>query len=299
MLNVKRIAPGVIRVPIKIANCYLVGDHRQWILLDSGMEGNHDQIRGIVEQHFGRNARPEAIVLTHGHFDHAGSAGALARSWQVPIYAHWLELPYLTGQSKYPPPDPTVGGFMSQMIRFVPNKAFDYSEHMRELSLDNPPALDNWTVLETPGHTPGHLSFFRERDGVLLAGDAFCTVDQRSAIKMMTMKQEVSLPPAYYTCDWQSAHDSVKRISELEPNVIGAGHGEPMSGHEASRGLKRLAHEWPQPRHGRYVGEPALADGNGVVYLPPPASDPAKWVALGVAAGAVGAGIAWKKWRAA
>lgn len=299
MLEVKQIAPEVVRIPVKIGNCYLVGEQREWVLLDSGTEGNHDRIRHIAEEYFGPGARPEAILLTHGHFDHAGSAGALAETWDVPIYAHRLELPYLTGRSKYPPPDPTVGGFMAQMIRLFPNKAYDYSDRMRELPLDNPPGMEDWAVLETPGHTPGHISFYRESDGVLLAGDAFCTVDQTSAFKTLTMRPEVSLPPNYYTTDWDVAYESVQLLADLEPDVIGAGHGEPMSGEDASEGLKRLARDWPQPRHGRYVNEPAIADENGIVYLPPPASDPMKWVALGVAGGAVAAGVAWRKRRAA
>ena len=56
----------------------------------------------------GAGAPPEAIVLTHGHFDHAGSALQLAEYWDVPIYAHRLEMPYLTGKADYPPPDPTI-----------------------------------------------------------------------------------------------------------------------------------------------------------------------------------------------
>ncbi|MGZ4788035.1 MAG: MBL fold metallo-hydrolase [Terriglobales bacterium] len=160
--------------------------------------------------------------------------------------------------------------------------------------------MKGWQLIETPGHSPGHVSFFRESDRVLLAGDAFATVDQTSAYKVLTMKPEVSLPPTYYTCDWESAHRSVRELAELEPNVIGAGHGEPMSGVEARESLHRLAEEWPQTKHGRYVNHPAEADENGVRYLPPPAPDPVKWVGLGVAGAAgIGAAVYWKGKRAA
>src|SRR3954464_12652412 len=161
MLEVKRIATDVVRIPVKIGNCYLVGNRDEWVLLDAGTEGNHDRIRKIAEENFGQDAKPEAIILTHGHFDHAGSAGTLAEYWGVNIYAHRLEIPYLTGQSKYPPQDPTVGGFMAQMIRLFPNRAYDYSEYMRELPLRNIPGMSDWRALETPGHTPGHVSSFR------------------------------------------------------------------------------------------------------------------------------------------
>jgi glyoxylase-like metal-dependent hydrolase (beta-lactamase superfamily II) len=299
MNEVKQIAPEVIRIPVSIGNCYLVGTRGQWVLVDSGPEGHAKQIRKVAEEYFGPDARPEAIVLTHGHFDHAGSAGALSKHWGVSIYAHRLEMPYLTGKSKYPPPDPTVGGFMAQMIRFFPNKAYNYGKRARKLSGSlSAIGMPDWKMIETPGHSPGHVSFFRERDGVLLAGDAFATVDQTSAKKMMKMRPEISLPPTYYTCDWDAAQRSVKALADLEPRIIGAGHGEPMSGNSATAGLHRLAHQWPAPERGRYVDHPAVADEDGVKHLPPPAPDPVKWVGLGIAGAAVGAGALWKRKRA-
>jgi glyoxylase-like metal-dependent hydrolase (beta-lactamase superfamily II) len=300
MSKSQEIAPGVIRIQTRIANCYIVGDRDEWVLLDAGTEGNAKSIQQIAEEYFGNGARPRSILLTHGHFDHSGSAGALADEWEVPIFAHHLEIPYLTGKSKYPPADPTVGGFMAQMVRFFPNKAYDYGDRVQELDHDlDALGMDGWELIETPGHSPGHVSFFRDEDGVLLPGDAFATVDQASAYKFLTMKPEVSLPPTYYTCDWKAAHESVKELAGLRPKVIGAGHGEPMRGREARDGLKRLAKEWPMPQHGRYVGSPAVADEDGVQYLPPPAPDPVKWVGLGVAGAAIGAGVLWKKKRRA
>jgi len=120
MSAAERIADNVFRIATGLSNAYLVGEPGSWVLIDCGSEGYADEIRAAAESRFGKGARPEAILLTHGHFDHSGSAGTLARSWNVSIFAHQLEIPYLTGQSKYPPPDPTVGGFMSFMIRFFP-----------------------------------------------------------------------------------------------------------------------------------------------------------------------------------
>jgi glyoxylase-like metal-dependent hydrolase (beta-lactamase superfamily II) len=301
MNHVQEIAPEVVRVSAHIANCYLIGTRDEWVLIDTGTEGSANRILEIAEQSFGKDTRPQAIVLTHGHFDHSGSAGELADLWDLPILAHRLEMPYLTGKSKYPPPDPTVGGFMAQLVRFFPNKAYDYGDRVQELE-DELEAIGmrGWELIETPGHSPGHVSFFRDEDGVLLAGDAFATIDQRSAYKMMTKKPEVSLPPNYYTCDWSAAHESVKELAGLRPRVIGAGHGEPMSGREAREGLRRLAKEWPMPKHGRYVKQPAVADEDGVQYLPPPVADPVKWIGIAaVAAGTAGAAAYWKSRKAA
>ena len=80
------------------------------MLVDVGTGRNVEKIRAAVKERFGMGARAEAIVLTHGHADHTGSAGYLSDLWGVPVYAHRLELPLLTDLSVYPPLDPTVGG---------------------------------------------------------------------------------------------------------------------------------------------------------------------------------------------
>ena len=86
-----------------------------------------------AEARFGAGVKPEAIILTHGHFDHAGSAQTLAEQWEVPIYAHRLEVPYVTGRAKYPPKDPTVGGAIAFLSRFMPARAESVGDRLREL----------------------------------------------------------------------------------------------------------------------------------------------------------------------
>ena len=88
-----------------------------WVLVDAGLPGYGDQIARAASRRYG-DARPAAIVLTHGHFDHVGALRTLAERWDVPIHAHPLELPYVTGRASYPPPDPTVGG--GAMARLSP-----------------------------------------------------------------------------------------------------------------------------------------------------------------------------------
>src|SRR5690606_10795322 len=102
------VAPDVACLPIKIVNCYLVGHpgSAAWVLVDAGMgQGAAGRIREAARQRFG-GTRPHCIVLTHGPFDHIGGLPELAEEWDVPILAHHLEIPYITGLSAYPPPDP-------------------------------------------------------------------------------------------------------------------------------------------------------------------------------------------------
>ena len=75
----------------------------------------------------------------------------------------------------------------------------------------------------------------------------------------------------------------------MRPNVIGAGHGEPMTGPEVAAGLENLARHFPEPR-GRYAKEPARIDEHGVTFLPPPAHDPVPGIAAAVAVGALAMG---------
>ncbi len=291
------ITPGVLRIPVGMVNCYAVECGRNWVLVDAGTEGHADHICEAALDFFGQDRAPEAILLTHGHRDHAGSAADLADLWDVPVYAHRLELPYITGESKYPPPDPTVGGFMSFMIRFFPSKNFDLGGRVRELSGRNLPVMRGWELIETPGHSPGHVCFFRSKDRVLLAGDAFTTINQDSPVDMLRRTPQVCRPPVYYTCDWEAAEQSVKELADLQPRVLAAGHGIPMSGRAASEQLQELAADFPVPSDGRYVREPARADEHGITYLPEPVPDPLPKVAAGIGVAAIGSLVAWMTFR--
>ncbi len=297
MQNGSALAQGLFHIQLGIGNGYMVSTRRGWYLIDTGTSGNAEKIIEIAERHFGEEP-PEAILLTHGHFDHAGNAAELSDHWDAQVFAHKLELPFLTGKDKYPPPDPTVGGFMAFMIRMFPNKAYDLEDRVDEFP-GNP--LPGWDLIETPGHSPGHVSFFRKEDRSLIAGDAITTVNQRNAISMIAQTPQVSLPPEYYTCDWQKARESVEKLAELQPELLAAGHGRPMSGEEALWQLEELASTWPAPQGGRYTEEPAVTDEDGIVSLPPKPFDPVATAFYGTAAavGAAGVYAAIRKRRAA
>lgn len=292
MNHVQQVSPGLTRIPTGLGNAYLVGDKKNWVLVDTGSPGYEEKISAAARWLFGRRSRPEAILLTHGHFDHAGSAEALADLWDVTVFAHRLELPFIDGRSEYPPPDPTVGGFMAQAIRFIPIPKIDLGDRVQEMPMRRLPGMVGWDVIETPGHTPGHVSFYRKKDGTLIAGDAVTTMNQDSFFDTITRKAQVCRPPEYYTFNWGQAEESVRKLARLRPDVLVAGHGEPMSGSAASEGLARLAEEFAPPEHGRYVREPLISDENGVVYVPPPVPDRYKRTAAAVAIAGLGVSAA-------
>ena len=285
----ERVAPGVARLPIIFVNVYFLdGPRGSWFLVDTGLPGFAPYIRGVARARYGSRP-PEAILLTHGHFDHAGSARALAKAWNAPLYAHELELPYLTGLSDYPPQDPTVGGAIAMMSRTFPHSGYDFGRRVRALPKDGRvPGLPGWTWRHTPGHTPGHVSYYREEDRTLLAGDALATMDLDSWRAQVTHAREISLPPTPFTPDWAAAEESVEHLTALRPAVVTAGHGRAMSGPALGSKLRRFAETFSPPPHGRYVGHPVKADARGVVALPPPVPDPFPRRALGVVLAVVG-----------
>lgn len=281
----EEIARDLAVIPSLTVNAYLVGSAQSWVLVDSGTPGSEKYMKEAAETRFGSGAKPSVIVLTHGHLDHAGSAKPLAELWGVRVYAHRLELPYLAGRSAYPPLDHTAPGFFSALSRFFPAGTADLRPHVDPIDSSRPfPNIDGWECIDTPGHTPGHLSFYRRSDGTLLAGDALTTVNLDSFIGTLTKQQELCRPPVPATTDWQQARQSVQKLASLRPKVIAAGHGKPMT--DAADRLQNLADHFPIPTHGRYVGEPARADESGVTYLPPAPPDRAPKVITGLAAGA-------------
>jgi hypothetical protein len=142
--------------------------------------------------------------------------------------------------------------------------------------------------LHTPGHTPGHVSLYREADGVLLAADAFATMNLDSWSAYFTRRRELSRPSPPFTSDWKITHESIERLTELEPRVIAAGHGLEITGAAVAQKLRDFAERFTPPRRGRYVGSPPVAGEGGVEELPPPVPDPYARRAVGaLAAGAI------------
>src|SRR5581483_12478231 len=102
------------------------------------------------------------------------------------------------GKAKYPAPDATAGGgFMSLLAPFYPRGPIDLGNRVRPFPADGLfPMLPDWRVIHTPGHTDGHVSFFREADRTLIVGDAFCTTKQESVSAIATQRPELHGPPA-------------------------------------------------------------------------------------------------------
>jgi glyoxylase-like metal-dependent hydrolase (beta-lactamase superfamily II) len=279
-MNIKyfQVSQGVWGMRLFFVNIYMIANRRGvgkgWVLVDTGIKGSAGKIIAMAEALFGPGTRPSAIILTHGHSDHAGSLTELLKYWDVPVYAHKLELPYLTGKSSYPPADPGVGGGLMSLISWMwPTSPINVSRNLREIdAYEGIPELPEWKVIHTPGHTPGHISLFLPLNTTLIAGDAFTTTQAESAISVLTYRKKLSGPPKYITTDWIAAARSVRKLAALQPRIAATGHGSVMRGRELTTELSLLANRFESiavPQSGRYVGHGAVADESGVRYIPP------------------------------
>ncbi|WP_156857112.1 MBL fold metallo-hydrolase [Oceanobacillus sp. AG] len=254
-----KVLPDLYCYTNQIVNICLVGDSADdFVLIDTGMPESSGRIIEAIEERFGADSKPKAIILTHGHFDHVGAVVDLVEKWDVKVYAHEKELPFLTGKQSYPDPDGTVeGGLVAKMSPMFPTDPVDLGSHVEALPSDGTvPHMPEWRWVHTPGHAPGQIALFREEDRALIAADTFVTVKQESLYKVMTQELEINGPPRYLTTDWNAAWESVKKLQELNPSVAVTGHGVPVEGQELTEGLARLVSDFDKiaiPDYGRYV----------------------------------------------
>jgi glyoxylase-like metal-dependent hydrolase (beta-lactamase superfamily II) len=231
------IAPGVHGLRIIFVNVFGIS-HRDgsWTLIDAGLPSSAPFIRSWAEQTF--HFAPKAILLTHGHFDHMGAAGVLANHWDIPVYAHPLEIPYLSGEC----PEPNLasdGGIMPLLSPLYTSSPVDLGRRLQPVT-----GLLGWEILHTPGHTPGHISLYRTGEGTLLAGDGFCTTSPGAFFQPVDEPPALHAPPSFCTSDRDKAKRSVEKLAKLGAVTLAPGHGRPISGADVPAALSRLAAEF-------------------------------------------------------
>ena len=139
-------------------NCYIVENSDQSCLVfDPGSEG-----KKLINWLTKRSLKPMAIFLTHAHFDHIGAVDELRDYYKIPVYVHEEEEEWLT--------NPKLNG--SQF--FMPKNAINVKNADHILKKEETIKLGEFEffVYETPGHSPGSVSYYFEQDGFVVAGDA-------------------------------------------------------------------------------------------------------------------------------
>ena len=268
----QEIAPGVFYIEagkgIMRSNVYFVRSGSSWVLIDTASAHCGPLIQAAAESLFGANTPPAAILLTHVHPDHSGSTLELARRWNCLAYVHPDELPfataevsnffstykdYATSAGRWTPP-PLDRWFILPMVRAMPKRAREsmlsdssFKDVARAFDPGTGlPGLLDWECISTPGHTPGHVAFFRPADRVLIAGDAVVTVNLNSVRGFLLWglrrsNQQLSGPPWYTTWSWRAAKASVAAVARVEPRVLAGGHGIPMTGPTTAHDVRAFA----------------------------------------------------------
>jgi len=206
---VKQLADGVAQVstfPPNAINCYLVED----VLIDAATRFHARQIIGQL------NGRPPRLhVLTHAHPDHQGASHAVCERFGAALWCGERDVQAVQS------PDGTVAELKSSVLRSI-EKHIAGPPHPVERALVEGDEVAGFTVLEVPGHSPGHVAYFRERDRVLVLGDVL------NNMNVMTGVPGLHEPPDTFTPDPARNRASARRLAELRPALALFGHGAPL-----------------------------------------------------------------------
>ncbi len=203
-----RLAEDVFHLPLaprNSINTYLLGD----VIVDAGIPQTAKKLVKALAGH-----KVGVHVLTHAHGDHAGGSKHVCDALGVPL---WVgagdEEAARTGK-------PVLGAglagkIMAKVGTFAP---LTVSEKLSEGEKVGP----GFTVLEVPGHSPGHIALWRERDRTLICGDVFFNMS------IVTTAHGLREPPVGFTPDPARNRESARRLAELEPDLVLFGHGPPL-----------------------------------------------------------------------
>jgi glyoxylase-like metal-dependent hydrolase (beta-lactamase superfamily II) len=227
------LAPGIVAVGDQSrgwVRAFLVADGNDLTLVDSLADSHPFQILAAIRQ-MGRSVTDvKRIWVTHAHFSHLCGLKEMSELSGAKVCAHPWEADIVAGERK------------AQRVSIVPKRPLQaYFPFQFALALgigDHPPCpVDDelrdeqeeggLTVLHTPGHTPGHLSFWSEKHKVLLSGDAIVTWPEEAA------------GWDSFTLNEHQRGESLKRMAALSPEKVGVGHGDPIA-KRASERVNRL-----------------------------------------------------------
>jgi hydroxyacylglutathione hydrolase len=205
-----QVADGVWQLrgfPPNAINVYLVED----VLVDAA---SRFAGRRILRQLAGY--RVSAHVVTHAHGDHQGASHEVCERLGIPLWvgendADAIEDPSLIAQRQ---PDHWLAQFYA---RLYAGPAHPVARPLREGD-----DVADFRVLDTPGHSAGHICLFRDSDRVLIAGDVVANMD--TATGMPGLHE----PRWFFSPDPAGNRESARRLGSLEPSVVLFGHGAPL-----------------------------------------------------------------------
>jgi glyoxylase-like metal-dependent hydrolase (beta-lactamase superfamily II) len=207
----KELAPGVWHIntlPLPNAiNAFVIGD----VLVDAGGRRCGRRILKALNGH-----EVNAHAITHAHPDHQGASHELCEKLGIPFWVSEGDTAAAEDSSliRQLQPDHPVARFYDSIYTGP-----GHSVGRRLMEGDD---VAGFKVLEVPGHSAGHIAFWRESDGVLIAGDVL------NNMNIWTGIPGLHEPKPYLTPDPARNRQSAKRLAELEPRLVLFGHGPPL-----------------------------------------------------------------------
>ncbi|RHW34711.1 MBL fold metallo-hydrolase [Lysinibacillus yapensis] len=201
-------------------NCYIFEELHELTLIDTGMPASFIGIAKTIEE---LNKPLTNIVLTHAHGDHVGSIMKCKEEFpdacvSISLRDHRL-LKGDTSLDENEPQTPIKGG-VPKNLNVVADRLLKEGDKIGSLE-----------AVETPGHTPGSISLLDRNTGALIVGDAFQTQGKVAVCGQLV----ISFPfPAFGTWNKELSLESAKKIHQLSPSLLAAGHGKVLTSPEES-----------------------------------------------------------------
>jgi glyoxylase-like metal-dependent hydrolase (beta-lactamase superfamily II) len=211
-----KISDSVSVVPGVMANSYIIRDDDGLTIIDVGMPFSEKKTLEYLA-HLGRSAQDvKRILITHADLDHYGCLAPLQTATGARTYASQAEAEAIAKGISSRPVNRNVGRFQAFMIRLMGKYLKAIPCQVNEILTEGQilPVLGGLQVVETPGHSPGHLSYYSPSTGILFCGDSMRT-DGRG------------LRGSRSRNNWNQsmAEESVKKQAALHPQIICPGHG--------------------------------------------------------------------------
>jgi glyoxylase-like metal-dependent hydrolase (beta-lactamase superfamily II) len=225
------VAPGVHRYGTRFINCYLIEEGGRLTLLDTGLPSYVKHLRPVLAK-IGRSVTDiDAILLTHCHVDHMGSAKQLQRESSSRVLVHAADAATVRGERKPPIPNVVTKLWRPFLLRYffghiLPNGGAKYPAVTDLTTFEDGERVDvpgSPRVVHAPGHTAGASALWLEDRKTLFSGDSLVTLDTLTG----ETGPHVFAPP--FTEDYSRAIASLSQLESLEADVTLPGHGEPWT----------------------------------------------------------------------
>lgn len=188
--------------PQHAINVYVIGD----VLIDSGFITDKKRVLKQLE-----GVELSAHALTHAHLDHFGASAAVVERFGIPMWVGEKDV------------DAAEAGKMVAILPGLGEKLLPAAPAVKvDRALKEGDEVGGFEVLFTPGHSPGHLSFWRESDRTLVCGDVMWG---HNTILMRGGPRE---PLHAVSPDYKLNRESARRLAELRPELVCFGHGPPL-----------------------------------------------------------------------